>query len=163
MESKLYFKKRSDKGSGELKIEKVYNTYLKYFIKLLGVKSTYDYQLYDIAKIIYGSKFIGVFPKNDIDKYKNIKNKQSAIINTDLHWVSIYKDGDTLIIYDSFGRPYKELFGQGTGILNKHFPKIMDTEHDVEQKDLSSETCGQRCLAWISCVYTVGIKPSMLI
>jgi hypothetical protein len=160
MESKLYFKKRSEKGAGELKIEKVYNTFLKYFITLLGEKATYDHELKKIAKLIYGSKFIGVFAKDDIKKYSNIKNNQSAIINTNLHWVAIYKNGDTLVVYDSFGRPYKELFSD---ILNKYFTKIVDTEHDVEQIDLKSENCGPRCLAWLSCVYEIGINEAMLI
>ena len=83
----LYYKKKSDKGSGELQVEYVYNKFLKLMITKLGVKSTYDYQLDEIGKLLFGSLFMGVYPMDDF-KLK-LKNNQCCILNTGLHWVAV--------------------------------------------------------------------------
>jgi hypothetical protein len=152
----LYYKKKSDRSGGEIEVEKIYNDYLNLLTKHMGVKSTYDYELDQVGKALFGSLFKGVYP---MDSFKlKLKPDECCILNTGLHWVAAYMNGSTLVIYDSFGRPWKELFGDR---LNK-YKKVVNTENDAEQP-MAAETCGPRCLAWLGVVYTIGIDKAMLL
>lgn len=154
-QSDIYYKKNIYKSGGEKKVEKVYNEFLKLFITKLGIKSTYDYQLNKVCKLIFGSLFKGVYPMN---KMPMLKDNECCIANTGLHWVACYMDSDTLVIYDSFGRPWKELFNNN---LDK-YKKVVNTENDAEQAK-AAETCGPRCISWLSVVYSLGINQAMLL
>ena len=67
-------------------------------------------------------------------------------------------NGSTLVIYDSFGRSWKSLFGDNL----TQYKKVVNTENDAEQP-MAAETCGQRCIAWLSVVYLLGINKAMLL
>ena len=156
--STLYYKPNKLKGSGEKKVDKIYNDFLKLFNKYFGVKATYNVDLDKIGKELIPN-FKGVYPREEIKRIPILKNGQSYIINTGEHWVALYMNGDTLVIYDSFGRKYHELFHT---VLSDLYSDIVDTENDAEQA-IKAETCGQRSLAWLATIQSVGIKKAMMI
>ena len=102
---------------------------------MVGNKSTTSIQLYKAGKSLFGSKFIGVFPKDRIPPKEGY-----MIVNLDTHdmpgshWIALADDW----VYDSFGRPTQQILGW----------KAKDTKYDAEQ--LPKETnCGARVLAWL--------------
>jgi hypothetical protein len=156
MNLNIYYKKDINKSGGENKVEKIYNDFLDNITKYMELKSTYDYQLNEVASYIFGDRFRGVYPMESF--HLKLKNDESVILNTGLHWVAGYMDGSTLVIYDSFGRPWKSLFKNNL----KKYKKVVNTENDAEQ-EMAAQTCGQRCVAWLSVVYTIGIDKAMLL
>ena len=156
--SKLYYKPKNLKGSGEIQVDKVYNDFLKLFNKYFGTKATYDIDLSKVGyELIPGFK--GVYPMEDMNQLDKLNDKESYIINTGEHWVALYMNKKILVIYDSFGRKYQELFHK---ILSDIYPKIVDVDNDAEQ-EIKQETCGQRALAWLSTIQSVGIDKAMLV
>ena len=133
----------------ESEAEKLYNAYLKQIYKLIGNKTTYLTQLLGAGKKLLDIKFKGVFPSDKIPKLNDLS--PYCILNLDRsnepgsHWISLAKDGDRTLIYDSFGRDYKRIIpniaysGNGT---------IANTDKDSEQK-ISETDCGARSLAWL--------------
>lgn len=129
------------------KAERDYLTFLKKIEKKHGNKETNNEQLHKIGRKMFGEKFKGVYAS---DKIPVMKNNQYAIVNLDdstqvgSHWVSLIKEGNKSLVYDSFGRKtYKilpKLVQSGKGGI------ILETENDAEQNKIE-ENCGQRCLA----------------
>jgi hypothetical protein len=142
--------------SKKLIAENEYKKQLKRMIKLLGNDTTYLTDLYKVGKKLFGTKFIGVFPSDEIPN--KIKKNHMAIVNLDTsnqggsHWVSICKDNsNTIWVYDSFARKtysiLRSIYGKGR--------KIKDTEHDIEQKDNESN-CGSRSMAFLCVFHKLG-------
>ncbi len=128
------------------KAEKDYSIFLKSIVNKYGNAETNSDELNKIGKKMFGGRFIGVYPS---DQIPIMKHKQYAIINLDdssevgSHWVSAIKEGKKTLVYDSFGRKtfkiLPELVQSGNGI-------ILETENDAEQNRVE-ENCGQRSLA----------------
>ncbi len=133
------------------KAESAYNEYLNQIQSKMGKEETVTSQLTQMGKGLFGKKYIGTFAS---DQIPHMEDGQYAITNLDTseqsgtHWISLVKDGPSIIVYDSFGRRTSkiipELIGSGNGIT-------IATENDKEQTDLESD-CGQRCLAAL-CVH----------
>lgn len=120
---------------------------------------TYDTTLTKLGKELFGNKYIGTF---SYDELPELDNKECAIINTDeankpgVHWLAVYKEGDILYGYDSFGRPMDK------NLMTNLDINITSDIIDFEQKK-SENNCGARCIAWLQMVYRHGIKKAMLI
>ena len=137
--------------------EKYYQKYLKFVESIIGNQTTYNDELMEIGKELFGDKFIGVYASDQIPK---LKSGEMVICNLDSsnepgsHWVSLFKSGNNIFIYDSFGRcTYKilpELKQSGNGMVKM-------TEKDVEQKD-DEYNCGARCIACLMVFNNHGIK-----
>ena len=112
---------------------------------------------------LFGKKYVGTFPQ---DKMSNKKGYQ--IINVDMsgapgsHWVALYCTEKTLYVYDSFGRPTKELLKWLTASAKRMKLKVVDAEYDAEQSHLQT-ICGQMCLSWLYTVEKKGIRQAIRI
>ena len=134
-----------------------YNNYLKIIEDELQNKSTTsDIELNRYCKNAFGRRFRGVYP---IDQIPELKNKQSLIFNLDRadqsgsHWMALYRCNDKNYVYDSFGRSSKKL----------NVPiRTIDTEDDAEQK-VKESNCGQRCISWLACCYTLPLETCLTI
>ena len=124
----------------------------------LGKETTYLNQLEQFGKSLFGKKFKGCYPSDQIPKLTN--ETPYCILNLDTanqngsHWVGVCKDGDKTYIYDSFGRTNKKIIPtlktSGNG-------KIRDTDIDVEQ-EIWQLDCGQRSMAFLCLCDGWGIE-----
>ena len=155
------------KESQSLKIHKLYDAKLSEIEKSkklkLGKGVTTNYQLDESAEsILPPGKFKGTFSS---DKLPALKSTHSCILNLDnssepgSHWVAIYRSGNRLCCYDSFGRHAKQILPDTK--IRKGL-KIVDSDLDAEQS-IEEKNCGQRCLAWLCMVYSHGITQAMKI
>lgn len=106
-------------------------------------------QLNVTGKQLLNGKFHGVYPCDKIPKLT--ESSPYAILNLDnskqrgSHWISIAKNGDNTVVYDSFGRnhikiiPSLKLSGNGN---------IINTDDDAEQK-MNQNDCGARSITWL--------------
>ena len=129
-----------------------YNRYLKILETNWHGGTTYNTELTIICNLLLPSKYIGTYAYDKIPK--NIKEKHCCIFNLDKsnepgsHWCGMYKENNIKYVYDSFGR----IVIKGKGIIH--------TDKDKEQKT-KEENCGQRCIAWLLCVYNYGINAAL--
>ncbi len=136
--------------------ENLYEKSFKYFVSIVGNKSTYDEELNKVGKKHFKKKFKGVFSSDNIPI---LKNKEMLIANLDeesgpgSHWVAVAKENDILWVYDSFGRDIHEILPS----IYKGKGNVKSTERDVEQK-LEEDNCGARCLAFLSVFHKYGSK-----
>ncbi len=156
----------------EEQVLKKYNTYLNHVYKLVGDKTTYDSQLADAGRYLFGIKFKGVFPSDKIPRLNDLKSY--AILNLDKsteggsHWIAIAKvpcksrdtsGENTLMIYDSFGWSHRKIIPSlnlsGNG-------RIKNTDLDSEQ-DVLETNCGARCLAWLAVFDNFGADAAILV
>lgn len=131
------------------KVDTLYKNLVNYYSKKVGhSKTTNGKTLSTLGKKSFGTKFKGVYAR---DQIPCLKAHESCIFNLDTkdkpgsHWCAMYKHGKKYLIYDSFGR--KVIKGK----------KYIYTGCDAEQK-IKEENCGQRCLAWLEIVYTMGTR-----
>lgn len=132
--------------------EALYNKYLDLIIKFVGNDITYTNDLLKAGKKLFGNKFIGVFPADQIPNMKTsemcISNLDTTRTNNKQHWVGLYKNKDKTYFYDSFGRNNINILPQ----LKKKGGQIIDTEDDPEQ-GIMEANCGARCLAALWMMY----------
>lgn len=142
--------------------EKLYNNILNNIIKpITGSDTTYENDLHDVCKKLFGDKFMGVFPSDKIP----ILSLASpyAILNLDKstqsgsHWVAISKVGKKTYIYDSFGRHNVKIIPSLSETSEFGNGKIVDTDRDAEQKMVQLD-CGARVIAWLLFLDEWGIK-----
>lgn len=138
-------------------VPKEYKKILKFVESKLGVDSTTNFELDKFAKKSGMSKYVGTFSSDQIPE---MEDGESCIVNLDdsskggSHWVALYKDGDNLIVYDSFGRSSKKIL---KSVHHSGNGKVKDTDYDVEQKD-EEDNCGQRSLSALIYCYKYGPK-----
>tara|TARA_R110000822_G_scaffold27046_3_gene81063 strand:+ start:2939 stop:3385 length:447 start_codon:yes stop_codon:yes gene_type:complete len=146
----------------EKNVMKIYKKTLKIIQNSLkNRRTTNTSELNKLSRDLFGTYFAGVYP---VDKLPKLKDRQSCIINLDTsnmpgsHWVSVYKQNSVYHIYDSFGRKHTTIL-PSLSKLNKTF---RDSDLDSEQGVLELN-CGQRSIAWLCCVYTLGLEDAMKI
>lgn len=133
-----------------------YNIYLEIIENDMGNQSTTNYELDQYCKSVF-PKYRGCFSSDTIAK---LSDDESCIFNLDKsnqpgsHWMGLYKHKGKNIIYDSFGRSSKKL-----KIPVKLF---VDTENDAEQNVIETN-CGQRCIAFLACCYTLPMDEVLQI
>lgn len=146
-------------GMSEKNCEKAYAKILKKVIKDFGhseITNSGELQSYCALRI---PNFTSVEP---YDRMPKLKQGQSCILNLDdhkgpgSHWVACIRSGRDLIVYDSFGRPTKQILSKlKTGGL-----RVLDTDPDAEQKE-SQKSCGQRSIAWLLFCQKHGIENAL--
>ena len=126
---------------------------------LKNKKTTYDTALTKLCKQLFGDLYQGTF---SWDVMPQLKNNESCIMNVDnhtepgTHWIGIYFNNNEYYMYDSFGRNLSNL------IKGLPMKPITEKPADIEQNIFESN-CGQRCIAWLVCVYEYGIDEALLI
>lgn len=141
-----------------------YDLILRCMHNVLGNDATYTDDLDQLGRRMLGTKFRGVFP---IDKVPSLTPLSPyAIVNMDhsglpgSHWIAFAYDWtcNRLVIYDSFGRPLKDIMPR----LKKIYGRVVTTDEDPEQR-LKEENCGQRCLAWLYLFEKRGVEEALTI
>jgi hypothetical protein len=155
-------------------VDKIYKTILTRVEKTLGSGVTYNTDLLQYGKDIFGKKFHGVYAADKLPKLT--KTQPYAIINLDKsaedgsHWVALAKtssgggersskSGDKIIFYDSFGRPNRSILPM---LRDEGKIKILDTEDDAEQ-EIVEENCGARCITFLIMFDKFGEKIALQI
>ena len=127
--------------------------------------TTFDSELLKAGKHFLGSDFRGVFAS---DRIPNLKNGESAIVNLDTHnepgshWTAFYKHGKLTIIYDSFGRPVKNIFKSLRFGSGKKIDYKESNDYDAEQL-VEEENCGQYSLAFLMFIKKYGVEKALKI
>ena len=140
----------------ERKANKLYNLCLVKLQKMIGSGVTYNTQIDEICKKLFGSKFKGCLAR---DEYKRCRDEGYYVVNLDNsnepgeHWVGIViQSKKRPLIYDSFGRSMTKYFGKNNEL----------TQKDVEQDD-KEENCGQRSISFLMVYDKLGRKAAKLI
>ncbi len=139
--------------------------------KILGSGLTYGGELAKLGKKLFGNKFKGVYASNEVKDLKET-DKGYFIFNLDKrdepgsHWLGIVKTPKGIMIYDSFGRPSKQIipsvFTLGHSISGKPKLRITDTEDDAEQL-ITEENCGSRAMSFLKVYDDYGPEIASLI
>lgn len=142
-------------------IKKEIVSLLKLFRQKYGNNTMDNFQLNKIGKEYLGKKFIGVVP------YDRFPNKNGfTIMNTDksnqpgTHWLLVYKVGDTLYIYDSFGRKSQHLIKEFYNNYNSKGYKIIDIDLKTDQGNYQQD-CGLRSFITALMINKHGVKAVM--
>lgn len=117
----------------------------------LGRGLTSTRQLKTIGRQQLGDSFRGVFAINTMVK---LNPGECEIVNTDEidkrgeHWLAFFRVDDTVLVFDSFGRSYKNMFN--TTVLKERLGvnRIQDASRMSLQSVLEFD-CGQKCLAYL--------------
>ena len=149
------------KSKLEKKAEMIFYIVADEIIKVMGSSATFQFDLEKVAKGLIGKEFAGVFAVDSIEFPKGTKY---AIFNLDKesepgsHWMGLVKGKNKFYVYDSFGRPSKEIAPS----LFKKGLVVLDSDRDQDQSNLS-EVCGPFALSWVFVAQNFGIKTAMLI
>ncbi len=151
----------------EPKAEKIFLSFYKQIVNLMGDKSTGNKQLDMWGKKLFGDKYLGTFPQDKLPQKLMDKKSYFSIINVDTtglpgtHWVAVagLPNSNKIMVYDSFGRATKKLLPV---IAKQAKKKIIDTDYDAEQKKIQ-KSCGQYSLAWLMFFDKHGAKNAKLI
>ena len=173
----------------EHQIEDIFREYKRRLIQLLGRKALYDYQIDEIARELFGSKWLGcnaqdkiVFKSGGTRGCKPLRVFDPTsiplgyqIINVDTsnqpgsHWCALIQNGNNIYVYDSFARSSQNLLKVLTKSIRLRSPvknrkiQVLDSDRsDSEQRGLS-QICGHLCIAWLMCAQDFGVKSAMKI
>jgi len=154
----------------EHQIEDIFREYKRRLIRLLGRKALYDYQIDEIARELFGSKWLGCNAQDKI-----VFKSGYQIINVDTsnqpgsHWCALIQNGNNIYVYDSFARSSQNLLKVLTKSIRLRSPvknrkiQVLDSDRsDSEQRGLS-QICGHLCIAWLMCAQDFGVKSAMKI
>ena len=141
--------------------ELVHKAYTHELIKALGNKPLYDDQIASIAKVI--PHFKGCYSSDNIPKKSgwyivNTGNLKSPGI----HWISMIRTPQYDYVYDSFGRPTRQILKK----YNGGGRVLTESDRDVEQDDAEPKQkniCGHLSLAWLLTAHSLGIKKALLV
>ena len=146
-------------------MHRAFNRLANKWIRKLGRRPLWDTELTKLGRELFGEKYTGTFRGNHKPTSRPVK--QYFIVNTAVkgsgeHWVSVYKNGDNMYIYDSYGRHSHKLLpafiraNRGGGI------RFIDSDRDPEQA-ADEVICGHLCIAWLQCVEKYGIRNALKI
>lgn len=145
----------------EKRAHKIYDDVRKVIEKVLGNKTTFGDDLDRIGSRLFSSDWHGVWAS---DQVPSLSDGQLAILNLDKshepgsHWIAVARDGDDMVVYDSFGRKSRKiirsLFGKGLDII--------DSDYDSEQRIVETN-CGARSMAWLVVYKLWGREMALLI
>jgi hypothetical protein len=149
----------------EVQAERAFKKHKKKIIAVMGIRETTDLQLLDVAKKLFGKRFLGVYPQDTIPLGKT----GMLIANTDVssgkgtHWTALVLTAKTVYIFDSFARPAAKLMKVLTNNAKNKKIKIMNSDLKDKEQHSSSAICGQLCLAWLCVVKEMGVRAAMQI
>ena len=134
------------------------------YIKKFGRNALDNFQLDDECKNLFKNKF----------KFVGLQDELTAeqmkpgyyIINTDenngsgIHWISLVITPKSVYIFDSFGRPSKQILKTLYKNLNEKKLKIIDSDPKQEQKG-NSVICGHLCICFLICCKKYGVVKTV--
>lgn len=91
-----------------------------------------------------------------IDGLMIVNNKTRA--HGGEHWVAVASKDGTLYVFDSFGRPTKDLI---PSLYNSKL-KVRDSDYDKDQ-NVSQTDCGSRCIGWLMLLKEHGVENALLL
>lgn len=149
----------------EFVAEKLYQLVLDNFIyPMVGKKVTFGDDLKRAGVKLFGKKFAGIFPSDMIPRLT--KQQPYAILNLDSsnepgsHWIAVAFEKDKIWVYDSFGRPTREII---PSLIDEYgIENLLMVDDDAEQH-ISEDDCGARCLAWLYIFDRYGSRIARLI
>ena len=104
---------------------------------------------FEISEVMHLSPdFYGVVPCCIIEQFKKY-NVAGLIVNTDphnkpgQHWVGLYKEGETLDFFDSFGREIQDFEEPFTSIMKDFSNGLQVNTNRMQYQDDLYDTCGQ--------------------
>lgn len=102
----------------------------------------------ELAEVMHMTpNFYGVVPCCQIEQFKKY-NEVSLIVNTDPHdqpgehWVGIYKEGDTMYFFDSFGREMQEFTEPFASIMKDFASGVQVVSNRMKYQNDLFDTCG---------------------
>ena len=146
--------------------ELIYNKILtEVAYPLLGNKTTYLSDLTKVGKKMLGSKYLGTFSSDQIQKLT--PSQPYSILNLDTskesgsHWIAVALDTKTnkTVAYDSFGRSNIKII---PALSKSDNGSIVDTDRDVEQ-DILETDCGARSIAFLLLFDSFGVDIAKMI
>ena len=143
----------------EKTIEIFYKESLREIERGLGNGITNSREVTEMGECLFDAKYKGTYA---VDRLPKLKHGECCIINLDRshqpgsHWVAVFKSNNKYVIYDSFGRKSSKILKSLKRL------DIIDTDYDPEQM-MQEDNCGQRSLAWLWCVYKLGIENALKI
>jgi len=147
-----------------MSVQKTFDDTVRALEKVFGSGMKTNIQLIEIAKHVFPILGNKVF-RNAEYQFQKMGGKYS-VMNTDnakgIHWVSTFQRGKNIYVFDSFGRPTKQLIPEFYKRAVKAGYTIIDTDYDVDQKDEQLD-CGIRSLAWCIIAFHKGIKFALKI
>ncbi len=157
-------------------VDTQFNNIYKKILPLFGHEGiTTSSELQRIGSRLFGSRlhsdcnrWLGVYAQNCLPLQHFQSGRRYAIVNTDnkrdssgnlnkgTHWIAVAsfkskietKVDNSVMIFDSFGRPTKKLLKHLYKSLKNDNIIFKDTEYDAEQKWIT-ENCGQLCMTWL--------------
>ena len=103
----------------------------------------------ELAQVMHmAPNFYGVVPCCEIEQFKR-HSDVGLIVNTDPHnkpgehWVGIYKEGETLYFFDSFGREIKEFAEPFASIMKDFSSGLQLVTNRMQYQDVLYDTCGR--------------------
>ena len=142
--------------------DELFRKYKAVLIRIAGRRALFDITLDSIGKSLFHKKWLGVYSQKDalFKPGYQVLNTSNRAPGT--HWVSLFIEGKTVYIYDSFGRPTKSLL---KGFYSKAKAKgfsVQDSDYDAEQRG-DSEVCGVLALSWLLVIKNLGITAALRI
>jgi len=109
----------------------------------------------DLAKLMHlAPDFYGVVPCCEIEQFKK-HDVVGLIVNTDVHdkpgqhWIGLYKDGNTLNFFDSFGRKMQEFSDPFASIMRDFSSGLKVRSNHMRYQNVFTDTCGLWTLYYI--------------
>ena len=147
-----------------MSVQQTFNETVRAIEKIYGRGMKTNIQLIEIAKNIFPMLGNNVF-RNMEYQFDKMKGKFS-IINTDNgngeHWLATFQRGKNIYVFDSFGRPTKNLIPVFYKRAIHAGYTIIDTDYDADQRDEQVD-CGIRALSWCIICHFKGIKYALKI
>lgn len=152
--------------------EALHKKYATELIKQLGNKPLYDDQIDKIGQSTYqhNGKLYRLLPQfKGVYSSDNVPNKNGwYVVNTGntkssgIHWVGMIRTPSHDYVYDSFGRPTRQILKKYNGSGRR----LTESDRDIEQNDADQQQqniCGHLALAWLMVVHSLGIKKALLV
>ena len=104
---------------------------------------------HEVAQMMHmAPSFYGVVPCCEIEQFKR-HNVVGLIVNTDPHnkdgehWIGLYKEGETLNFFDSFGREVREFDEPFASIMKDYASGLQLITNKMQYQNELYDTCGR--------------------
>ena len=144
---------------------KLFGQYKKELIRDLGRDALDEATINKVGRREFGPKWGGAVPNDRV----KIRPGHFYVINTSgskgrgVHWVGGYATSSAFYIYDSYDRPVKHLLPHLTRAIQKKGWTLGHTEHPMDQRGFTSETCGHDSIGFLMAVRDLGIRRAALL
>ena len=103
----------------------------------------------ELARVMHMTPdFYGILPCCEIEQFKK-HNVVGLIVNTDphnkagKHWIGLYKEGEMLNFFDSFGRDIKDFSEPFASIMKDFSSGLQLVTNKMQYQNVLYDTCGR--------------------